>query len=247
MTLKAVCKFLVNGFLGKFGKRIVDINWGPCGYFKTLKKIKEIGFLPSQIIDVGAATGQWTYQCLKIFPNSDYFLIDPLTENASVLEKLSQQHKNIKTWIGAVGADLAEKNIYAHGDQSSFFASEYSRNSEISPRCIEMRTLDSFLDDGIICLPDLIKADVQGFELEVLKGADKCLEHCELLLFEVSYRQIYDHSPLVHEVINYIGSKEYRIFDICTYTGRPYDGMLAQSDILFVKQYSKLWGYEGWG
>ena len=247
MSLKNICKSFINGIAGKFGVRVVNAEWGPCGYFRTLQKIKENGFSPSQIIDIGAACGKWTSQCLNIFPKSDYFLTEPLMENMTKLKKLEQQHDNINIWMGALGTTQSTKNIYVHGDQSSFFKSEYSRYDKELARCVEVKTLDSILDEGTISPPDIIKMDVQGSELDVLKGSEKCLNNSELLLLEVSYRQIYKKSPLAHEIIAYVGSREYRIFDMCTYTMRPYDGALAQSDILFVKQSSKLWGYEGWG
>ena len=109
-----------------------------------------------------------------------------------------------------------------------------------------MRTLDSFLEDETISAPDIIKADVQGFEMEVLKGAQSCLESAELLLLEVSYRQIYKNGPLAHELVSYVGARGFRIYDICSYTQRPLDGELAQSDILFAKDTSILFKHEGW-
>ena len=54
-------------------------------------------------------------------------------------------------------------------------------------------------------------ADVQGFELEVLKGAEKCLKSTQLFLLEVSYLSIYEEIPLAHEVMSYAGSKGFRI------------------------------------
>jgi hypothetical protein len=94
--------------------------------------------------------------------------------------------------------------------------------------------------------PDLIKADVQGFELEVLAGAGACLEKAQLLLLEVSYRRIYRNLPLAHEVIAFAGRAGFRIYDICTYAGRPSDGELTQSDLLFAREGSPLFANEAW-
>ena len=111
---------------------------------------------------------------------------------------------------------------------------------------VEVKPLDFFLSSGRIPQPDLIKADVQGFELEVLKGAVQCLARVELLLIEVSYRQVYESAPLAHDVIAWAGAHGFRIYDICTYSQRPRDRELAQSDILFAAKDSKLFAYEGW-
>jgi FkbM family methyltransferase len=200
-----------------------------------------------QIVDVGAAKGLWTRECLEVFPETNYFLVEPLQENGNVLNGLQRVQPNVKVWLGALGAESGEGDFYVHEDQSSFFKSEYSESAASSTRTVVLRRLDSFLEDGTILPPNLIKADVQGFEIEVLKGAGKCLESTEMLLVEVSYRQIYEKAPLAHEVISYVCSNGFRIFDICTYAMRAFDGELAQSDILFAKANSRLFEHEGWG
>ena len=59
-----------------------------------------------------------------------------------------------------------------------------------------------------------------------------------MLLSEVSFRQIYEGSPLAHEVIGEIGARGYRIYDICSYAQRASDKELAQADIVFVRSES---------
>ena len=211
-----------------------------------MRRIKTHGIVPLQIVDIGAAKGLWTRECLEVFPDANYFLIDPLEENIAALEKLQQNKSNINLWIGALGPKPETLNLYVHEDQSSFFQSEYSKSNQSSTRTIEVRTLDSFTEDDTIQPPDMIKADVQGFELEVLKGAEKCLENTQLLLLEVSYRKIYENSPLIHDVISFVASKGFRVFDVCSYIQRPLDNELAQSDILFVKNNSPIFSNQGW-
>jgi hypothetical protein len=109
-----------------------------------------------------------------------------------------------------------------------------------------VRCLDALLETDLLEPPELIKADVQGFELEVLRGAKRCLESTQLLLLEVSYRRIYRDLPLAHEVIAFAGDAGFRIYDICTYAGRPSDGELTQSDILFARESSPLFANEAW-
>lgn len=245
-SFRKVARLSINKFLGKVGLRIISSSWGPRGFLNTLYRVKRQGIRPSQIIDIGASDGKWTRDCLKVFPDAKYFLVDPLEKNSVLLNKLHQTKPQVKVWQGALGPRHGQLDLYIHGDQSSFFASEYSQSNEMSTRTVKVRTLDSFMEDSTIQQPDMIKADVQGFEIEVLKGAEKCLENTELLLLEVSYRRIYQNGPLAHEIISYVGSRGFRIFDICSYVKRPLDGELAYSDILFAKDDSKLFKFEGW-
>jgi hypothetical protein len=106
--------------------------------------------------------------------------------------------------------------------------------------------LDSFLGTDRLQPPQLIKADVQGFELEVLRGARRCLESAELLLLEVSYQAIYDGAPLAHDVIAAVGELGFRIYDVCSYVQRRRDQALAQSDLLFARQDSRLFSDRTW-
>lgn len=236
-------KKLVNSLLEIGGLRIVNANWGPRGFASSLKRAKKQGIIPQTVIDIGASNGLWTRECFTIFPEARYFLVDPLLQNTPSLEKLAMQNQRIKYWCGALGSSEGSLPLYMHDDQSSLLISgEYGG----STRNVSVRKLDSFLDEGWLTGSFLLKADVQGFELEVLRGAAKCLQSTELILLEVSFRRIYEKAPLAHEVIAYVASQGFRIYDICSYVLRPYDGELAQADILFAKDGSALFRHEGW-
>ena len=228
------------------GLRIINLNASPRGVMRALQRVKVLGAVPRQIVDVGAGQGKWTKQCLQVFPQAYYFLIDPRKENKAELLGLRQAHPRVRVYMAGLGSQTGRAQFHLHGDQSSFLKSEFGGETHGSKCSVELRTLDSFFVDGTIKAPDLIKADVQGFELEVLKGAQKCLEYAELLLLEVSFRQIYENCPLAQEIIAYVHAKGFRIYDICTYGPRPFDGELAQGDILFARRDSELFAYEGW-
>ncbi len=230
--------------LGSLGMRVVNARWGPRGPIDSLRRARSYGVVPRQIVDVGASDGIWTRECLRVFPEARFFVIDPLPANAAALTALATQHPNVHFWQGALGSAPGALELLEHGDQSSFFASDSF--TAHGARQVEVRTLDSFLGTPALQPPDFIKADVQGFELAVLRGASACLETTQLLLLEVSYRRIYKDQPLAHELIAFAGDRGFRIYDICTYAGRPYDGELTQSDLLFAPEGSPLFANEAW-
>lgn len=233
-----------NAFLGALGIKLVNARWGPRGAFDSLRRARAAGVGVRQIVDVGASDGSWTRDCLTVFPDARYLLIEPLPVHAGALASLNQRHPNVSIWQGGLASTPGEFDLLTHGDQSSFLRSDSFPDQR--PHRVEVRTLDSFLGSPLLHAPDLIKADVQGFELEVLRGAKKCLETAKLLLLEVSYRRIYQNLALAHEVIGYVGGAGFRIYDICTYAGRPSDGELTQSDILFAAEGSPLFANEAW-
>lgn len=242
--MRAWIRRSANALLRPFGLRLVSAGWGPRGPMDSLRRVRAQGLVPRQIVDVGASDGSWTRECLEVFPESRYLLVDPLAANAPALEELRRRHANVRVWQGALGRAPGTLELLVHGDQSSFLPSDSFSASEA--RRVEVRPLDSFLGTESLEPPDLIKADVQGFELEVLAGATRCLESAELLLLEVSYRRIYRNLPLAHEVIAFASGAGFRIYDICTYSGRPSDGELTQSDVLFAREGSPLFANEAW-
>lgn len=178
---------------------------------------------------------------MRISPDATYFLVDPLPEHAEPLRRFVKTAKRAKMWQGALGAEPGQLLLHVHGHQSSFYGSREYAGAKIP---VEIRTLDAFYETEHFPGPLLIKADLQGYELE--RVAAKALAATEMLLLEVSFRRIYEDCPLAHEVIAHVGGLGFRICDICSYVQRPHDEELAQADVVFVREDSKLFSYEGW-
>lgn len=234
--MRAHVRNLVNSALGRLGLRVVSTDWGPCGFAKAFSRLAARGLVAEEIVDVGAAQGCWTRECMAVFPQARYLLADPLPANRGPLAKLAAENPRITVWNGAIGAAPGTLSMHVHGDQSSaFMAADRSLGG---PQTIEvpMRTLDSFLADGTLRRPTILKADVQGYELSVLEGARETLRHTSVVLLEVSFRRIYHGMPLAHTVIGVLAEHGFRIADFCSYAQRGRDHALLQSDILFVKE-----------
>ena len=104
-----------------------------------------------------------------------------------------------------------------------------------------MRTIDDIVQnhfDGES--PDFLKLDVQGYELEVLKGAEKSLHSINAILAEVNLIDIHDGAPLLAEMIAWFSQHGWVAYDICALTRRPLDQALWQADILFTPEDSSL-------
>lgn len=131
---------------------------------------------------------------------------------------------------GGYRATAGELKIHAHGPQSSMYASEWGGDV----RSVPMRTLDECVIGKFSGRVDGLKIDVQGAELEVLAGATEVLKTCQVVQVEASFRQIYQESPLAHEIISYFSDKGFRIYDLASAIKRKEDGALLQADFFFV-------------
>ena len=214
-------RFEIRGIIGKIINRILRIfNLEIIVIAKIdmfrLQDLRNRGFIPKQILDIGASNGTWTRECLRVFPNAQYFLIDPLEENRDALEKLRQQSSNkVDFIIGAAGSSVGRMKFNVEkGLNSSSFLKYTEPIVTTIPREVQVLTTNNLIRANKINMPDLIKIDVEGFELEVLKGCSMIWSHTECIILETSFFEFAEGMPLFHEVIGYMASKEYVFYDI---------------------------------
>jgi len=86
---------------------------------------------------------------------------------------------------------------------------------------------------------DFLKLDVQGYEINVLQGASALLNLTEFVLLETSLISRNKGCPLFYEVIQFMNAKNFRLLDFCS-QHRTKDGVLRQTDLLFIKNTSAL-------
>jgi len=83
---------------------------------------------------------------------------------------------------------------------------------------------------------DLIKMDIQGAELDVLKGGEKTVKNAKHLLIETSLIQYNQGAPLIGDIVDQMKQYKFYMEDIIEYHNFPYlyGETIFQLDILFV-------------
>lgn len=206
-----------------------------------LNRLKSRGFYPNSVLDIGAAYGEWSFMCSRIFPKADYLLVEPLEEYKTSLENKIKQIEKAQFVLKAVGPFTGKAKIYVQDDLvgSSILRDPDPRFLGIE-RDIPLITIDDLISEIGLNVPELVKIDVQNYELEVLKGASILVSATEVFIIEISMFRFLEGSPLIHEVTEYMTTRGYLIDDIAGYIYRPSDGALGQLDIAFVKSESPL-------
>ena len=141
--------------------------------------------------------------------------------------------------IGVVGSESRPSvRFFQMGSGSSVLEeqSDVSRNIIESP----MRTLDEVLEEKNFSDVHLIKLDVQGYELEILKGAPKALNTAQVVLLEVSFLQYNKGAPLFADVVQFMGEHGFVTYDIGSLVRWHGDDSLLQADLIFVRKDSSL-------
>nr|WP_283937765.1 FkbM family methyltransferase [Sphingomonas hankyongi] len=195
-----------------------------------------MGFDPRGILDVGAFEGNWTKLARSIWPRARITMIEGNDQKLELLKKVglsAEAHLELVL----LGADDDQEVQFSVMESGS---SVYAEHSPVERKSVVKKTkrLDSVIDGGEPI--DLIKIDVQGYELEVLRGGPAILERTEAVLIEISLIEINEGAPLLHEVVQFMADNGFLTFDVLELHRRPLDGAMNQLDILFLKETSAL-------
>ena len=99
-----------------------------------------------------------------------------------------------------------------------------------------MVRLDDVVKERSLSGPYVVKADVEGGELDVLSGALELLADTELVLLEVSLFELVPGAPLFHDVVAWMHEHGFVVADLYNGHNRLLDGALAQLDVAFLQE-----------
>jgi FkbM family methyltransferase len=219
---------------------IPDVDW-------SLRNARSNGFSPDTIIDVGAYKGEWTRMAHRIYPDAEILAVEPLREKREQLQTLAESVPEVQYEAALLGAET-KQNVPFHVNKTVSSVLPESEGTDASRESRTLTTLDHVTEGSPFSQPDLLKLDVQGYELEVLRGGERILETHppELILMEVSLIEINEGAPLGADVVEFMSRTDYRLYDICSFMRRPYDDALWQIDALFVHEESALVASQRW-
>ncbi len=201
------------------------------------------GFSPKVILDAGAAQGYWSLNTHSFFPGAEYFLVDPLEENAAALERIAAKDPQFHYIRTALGREKGSAFFKIEPDlDGSYWLPPGRTDGREVPVC----AADELIEAGLIRSPDFVKLDVQGSEMNVLLGADRTLASCEVLIVEVNLFRYLPGWPVAHEVIAHLAGKGFVLFDVAGQLRRPHEDDLGQIDLVFAAASSALVASSRW-
>ena len=173
-----------------------------------------------------------------MFPDTRYLLIEPLEEYRPLLEQVKQSLPSVEFTIAAASALEGDLAINVHPDlvgSSLYREIETGTGVNGVTRTVRALTVDRLVREAGADGPYLLKVDVQGAELDVLKGAERTFD-AEVVVLEVSFFKFFEDEPEYVDILAYMKAKGFVPYDIVGRQYRPLDRALSQADIAFVKE-----------
>lgn len=198
------------------------------------------------IVDVGANAGQFSAAVARENPSASIIAVEPLPDVAAAMRENFGDNPQIRVLEFAAGATPGSAPIHrhAHTHASSMLPTtrgfdeafpDDSRGGGTRTVEVEVARLDDLIDAETLEGPVLLKLDVQGFEIEALKGAPVLLRRCDYVLAEAAMERVYDGEPLFAELYAYLRDQGFE-FDRPVDFLRAAQGQVTQMDVLFRRR-----------
>lgn len=189
-------------------------------------------FTPSSILDIGANMGHWALEAKQHFPDAYILSIEA---NINCENGLKINNPN---YIIALLAAEDREYVYWENDHPTSTGNsiyleltEHFTEDKRKEKILQGRTLNTILPEHTF---DLIKMDVQGAELDIIKGGLNIIKQAKGLILEVAHKEYNQGAPLHDEIVSYlesIGFRKAAILDDLWYKGEIY-----HQDILFLNE-----------
>jgi FkbM family methyltransferase len=196
-----------------------------------------VGFL----IDVGANKGQFSLLFRNYFADAPIYAFEPLSGPAATFRNLFQGDASAHLFEGAIGSMSGKAKMYISQqlDSSSLLPITAKQvtsfpGTEQTDTCeIDISPMHEFLNLDTLTGKGLMKIDVQGYELEVLKASQALLSHIELVYVESSFIELYEGQPLFHEVQGWLAENSFSLQGIGAVSFSK--GSIVQCDFIFKR------------
>jgi len=191
------------------------------------------------VIDIGSNKGQFSLLTRYYFPKAKIYSFEPQGRILSKQKKIFSNDSNIKFFQMGLGNEKCNKKFYVTNreDSSSFLEPKntYVETYKIkSFKKIKINKLENMINSDKLEKNVLVKLDVQGFELEVLKGAKKLLNKIDYIITEMSYQNIYKNQVVRSDLKLFL--KKNNFVKVKNINITKFDKKLFQSDALFRKK-----------
>ncbi len=190
------------------------VGWG---HEVPLELIKTI--LPENpiILEAGAHCAQDTRWMAKKWPEGIIHAFEPTPANFKLVEKAAQEHTNIKCYTYALDIECGAKSFYQDGDEdrgnqgaNSLLPHKILKKSSNKPIQVECITIDEWATQEGIDHIDFMWLDIEGNELNALKGAIKILPTVKAIFTEVNLKEFWHGCAMYNTLKSWLEKHDFK-------------------------------------
>lgn len=198
----------------------------------------------ARVVDVGAAKGDFCAEVLRFWPQAEVICLEPIEAQAAILRDRFGPGK-VHVVVAAAGdrdgelpfhevRNLDSSSILPMGRHRTEFPSisAETRTYAVQVRCLDSIVAEAWQERDI----DLLKLDVQGYELPVLRGASRILQRSRFVIVEASLRTLYHGQAPFEEVLLRMYEAGFGVIDYVEGARSSVSGELLQMDFLYQKR-----------
>lgn len=194
------------------------------------------------LIDAGANIGQYATEARRSQFHGRIISFEPVPDT---FEQLRRRMGSDPSWTG-MNLALGDKdeqqtiNLFPDScfnsllDQASFMTKSFPAQRVRGEQVIQVRRLDGLAQELQLTGKTIwLKTDTQGFDMQVIRGAEGLLEQVRVVQAELSFRNIYVGQPPAEVMIGFLRKKGFMLMDLCPVS---HDGAgLIEADGIFVR------------
>jgi len=192
------------------------------------------------IIDGGANNGSTTDLFLEQYRSPIIHAFEPIPELVNRLKRTFAERKNVTIHGAALGAEAKTISFNVVNNLvSSSVLNPSALNKGIHGDRMEIRQvvevpqvrLEDVMQDSRVI--DLLKLDLQGYELEALKGCGSLFERIKIISTEIEFVALYDDQPLFGDIDVFLRAHGFRLLNLYELYTHP-DGQMTAGDAVYL-------------
>lgn len=209
--------------LNNLNNEHLNKHWFPQSHIQFLGKLG-LEFNPDNltIYDIGSNVLHWSEIAKNIWKNSNIYLFDAITETKLFYDEYNaKSNKTYEYNIGVLCDEDYKRISFYQNDEVSGGNSYYKEigNCESSKLFTEKNikqkigmTLETIVKSKNIPTPDLIKIDVQGAELDILKGSMELINNAKFLIVELQHVEYNKGAPLYNQTRDFLIENGWEVY-----------------------------------
>jgi FkbM family methyltransferase len=202
-----------------------------------IRNLTKAGISINSIYDIGASNGIWSWLMAKVVPHAAFNLFEPLESDqyAKDLANVLQDRPDFRMHRIALGDEETTLHLNLHREHVGSTLIALDWEGIVAKKAVPVRRLDDVVSTLKLPPADLIKMDVQGFELKILAGAEISCRRAKALMIETwLYRDYGPSTPLLGEIIDWMASHDFKLVSLGDTYVAP-DMKLSSVDAFFLR------------